>query len=189
VNIVVLAAFLIGAELNGLGADGWYTWRVDAAEGHGNWCCVTWNAGKATSRACDLDGRGLSINKDDSRPGTTGEIQIYAWIESGKARRIRALSPQCPVNTTQGITDLGRIDTDDSLDWLSARVGRDSDITSDSLLAISAHAGKRAVDTLVGVLENRQLNRKVRQEALFWLVQSDTDEAFDYLDRLFSNHR
>ena len=28
---------------------------------------------------------------------------------------------------------------------------------------------------------------RTREQALFWLAQSDTDEAFDYLDRLLGS--
>jgi hypothetical protein len=33
---------------------------------------------------------------------------------------------------------------------------------------------------------NRALEREIREQALFWLVQSDADEAYETIDALFS---
>ena len=179
---------LIAAALLFSGADdGWVTWRVEAGEDVGYWCCATWSAGKATSTSCQLDGGGLNINNDSPAIQSTGEMQIYVKLENGRASQIRALSPQCPIETEASINDLGLIATDESLDWLNRQVGDSRRVSSDALLAISAHDSPRAVEMLVRAVENRELRQKVREEALFWLVNSGSDEAFEYLDRLLSS--
>jgi hypothetical protein len=39
---------------------------------------------------------------------------------------------------------------------------------------------------LFTVLGDQQMHREVREQALFWLAQSDSDRAFEYLDRLLA---
>lgn len=178
--LLALALVFTGSE------DGWVTWRVESTDHPGYWCCATWSAGKATPTTCELDSRGIRISSDHPVFEPSGEMQIYVKLEGGKARRIRTLSPQCPVEADGDINDLGTVATDDSLDWLIAQIGDDTRTASDALLAISAHAGPRAIETLVSAIENRAFARKVREEALFWLVNSGSDEAYEYLDRLLT---
>ena len=179
---------LLAAALLFSGADdGWVTWRVETNQEVGYWCCVTWSAGQAVSKSCQLDGGGLNINNNKPTIRSTGEMQIYVKLQGGRATHIRTLSPQCPVETEAGIRDLGLIATDESLDWLSNQVSGNRRVSSDALLAISAHESPRAVEMLVSAIENRDLQKKVREEALFWLVTSGSDEAYAYLDRLLSS--
>ena len=120
---------LLTAALLFSGADeGWVTWRVEAGEDTGYWCCSTWSAGKATSTSCQLDGDGPNISHDDPTFQSTGEMQIFAKLADGKAVRIRALSPQCPVEAEKEIKDLGLLTTDESLAWLIDQVGDDRDV-------------------------------------------------------------
>ena len=164
--------------------DGWVTWRVEAGQDVGNWCCSTRSAGKASRATCRLDGGGLTMSSGDPSFQATGEMQIYVKLVGGRATKIRTLSPQCPVETSDGISDLGLVETSDSLDWLGAYVGDTARLSSEALLAISAHEGSEATRILVGAIENRELGQKVREEALFWLVNSGSDEAYAWLDRL-----
>ena len=167
--------------------DGWVTWRVEAGQDVGHWCCSTWSAGKATSTTCRLDGGGLTMSSGDPGFQPTGEMQIYVKLEGGRATKIRTLSPQCPVEASNDISDLGLVETSDSLDWLGAHVGDNARLSSEALLAISAHAGPEATQWLVTAIENRELSRKLREEALFWLVNSGSDEAYAWLDRLLTS--
>ena len=45
------------------------------------------------------------------------------------------------------------------------------------------HEGSRAVQILIDVVES-DAHMDIREEAVFWMAQSDSEEAFDYLDRL-----
>jgi hypothetical protein len=166
--------------------DGWVTWRVEAGQDVGHWCCSTWSAGKATSTACRLDGGGLTMNSDDPGFQSTGEMQIYVKLENGRATKIRTLSPQCPVESAAAVRDLGLLDADESLDWLQQQVGANARLSSDALLAISAHRSPQAVQRLVAAIENPDLGKKVREEALFWLVNQGSDEAYAWLDQLLT---
>ena len=181
-DFLIVAALLIGGA-----DDGWVTWRVEAGEDVGYWCCATWSAGKATTTSCQLEGGGVNINNDDPSFQATGEMQVYVKLEDGEAVTIRTLSPQCPVETEGDIRDLGLVATDQSLEWLNDQVGDKRRLSSDALLAISAHEGAQAVQALVSAVENRALEMKVREQALFWLANSGSDEAYAYLDQLLTN--
>jgi len=56
---------------------------------------------------------------------------------------------------------------------------------SDAIMSISLHSGDRPVTILASIVKFGT-DRKLREEALFWLGQSDLDEAFTVLDRLLS---
>lgn len=227
--------------------DGWYTWQVAAVDGAPNWCCVDWNRGRSTPITCDLDGSHFNFSDDSSRFPDVGEVQVYALINDGKAARVRAMSPACPVESRGPITDFGRVEPAASLGWLKHHV-RDDD--SNALAAIAVHSGpealafltglalhgqdselreeavfwlaqtgapeseavifaalrnessagarenavfalsqlpdERAVASLVKIVHDVRMEREVREQALFWLVQSDSDEAYDSIDALLS---
>ena len=59
------------------------------------------------------------------------------------------------------------------------------DVREDAVFALSQLPEERAVKALAGVLEDRSLDKDIREQALFWLAQSESDEAFAYVDQLF----
>jgi hypothetical protein len=164
-------------------ADGWHTWRVQSVDDSVR-CCGTWTSGKLTSSGCNLDtGRSTRICDDLA---TSDEMQIYVKSNAGKVVEIRAFSPQCPVESEHKIHDLGKVDNAESVAWLTPYLREDSDLGEDAIAAIAAHAGTEAFTALRALVENRRLDMDVREQALFWLVQSDSDEAFDYLTALLT---
>ena len=168
-----------GASLN----EGWNAWRVAASETEGTRCCFSWSIGKPTMKSCDLDRRrGVSITNDS--PELTGEMQIYALVEMGTPTKVVALSPQCPVSAATPINDLGLVPAADSISWLKAQIRGDDELSEDALSAIAAHEG--AVGVLIETVEDRRRGKDLREEALFWLVQSDSDRAYDYLTSLLT---
>jgi HEAT repeat protein len=52
--------------------------------------------------------------------------------------------------------------------------------------ALSQLPDERNVDALFAVLRNNQLPEDVRKQALFWLAQSDSERAYEYLDGLLT---
>ena len=112
-------------------------------------------------------------------------MQIYAKLVRGEVRSIRTLSPTCPVTADSEIRDLGFIDTNDSLDWLSTQLTSTS--SDDALMAISVHDGRRPVQMLIDIVKDQHGEPDLREHALFWLVQSNSDLAYDYLDRLLTS--
>ncbi len=62
-----------------------------------------------------------------------------------------------------------------------------AEVREDAVFALSQLPDERAVKALATVLEDRNQDKEVREQALFWLAQSDSDTAFTYVDRLFAN--
>jgi hypothetical protein len=159
--------------------DGWYTWQVAAVDNAPSWCCVDWNRGRSTAVACDLDRNHFNFgnignfgnfgdNADDgSRVPDVGEVQVYALINDGKAARVRAMSPACPVESRGPITDFGRVEPTASLGWLKHQV-RDDD--SNALAAIAVHRGPEALAFVTDLALHEQ-DTELREEAVFWLGQ------------------
>ncbi len=125
------------------------------------------------------------------RVAATGEYdeeQFYVLIKSGKPKEIEIVGHWC--NRWNGsdkkypvATDLGMLDTNSSIDWLQQYTGERTDLSSEALAAISRHEGTRAVQVLIDIVESKA-HMDVREEAVFWMAQSDSEEAFNYLDRL-----
>jgi HEAT repeat protein len=65
----------------------------------------------------------------------------------------------------------------------------DGSVREEAVFALSELPGERGVDALFAVLGDRQIKREVRERALFWLAQSDSERAFEYLDRLLAGAR
>jgi hypothetical protein len=85
-----------------------------------------------------------------------GHVQIYALIKNRRPAKIRVLSSECPVSTETKLTDHGVASAEDTVEWFR------------------------------GVIEDAGTNQDIREEALFGLVQSESDAAFEYIDRLLS---
>ena len=238
------------APLSELIDDGWHSWRVEDIDSDSVRCCFTWSQGKTIARGCNLDTGRMSVNHSDSPAQATGELQIYAYTEVGDVTKIRALSPQCPVEAESEIRDLGLVENADSVSRLSAYVTPHSKLSEDAIAAIAGHSGDeslaalrdtvrsdrnaenrkqalfwmaetgrheseseierviasdrdsdvrkhavfalsllpddRGIDGLIAVLENRRHKMNLREQALFWLAQCDSDEAFDYISVLIT---
>ena len=173
----------MAATLDALAADGLYTWRVAATDDAPCWCCFGWTSGSPVARACDLDGQNVNYGTSDGFPATGGEMQIYALIESGKAERIRVLSPQCPVTSRRDVIDLGVIDVDESLAWLKSRVTSSGSDSTDVLAAIAVHRGSAALRFLVDTAEDGP-TMELRKGAIFWMSQARIPESAGDLERM-----
>jgi len=114
---------------------------------------------------------------------------IYVRVQSGSAQEIEISGRGCDHYRYRNdhrhdtATDLGVLGVDESISWLSQFIGNGSKLESEALVAISRHAGPRALQTLIDIVES-DADAKLRQEAIFWLAMSESREAFDYLDRL-----
>ncbi len=157
---VALAAAGINSEVEAaetfaFAEDGWYAWRVAAAGGF-------------------------------------AEEKFYVRIKAGKPAEIEFVGHWCQgwkrLRTHQRTSfpdavDFGLVETDQSIDWFMQYIGERSDLSSDALAAISMHDSDRAVQIMIGVVES-DAHMDVREEAVFWMAQSDSEAAFDYLDKL-----
>jgi len=117
-----------------------------------------------------------------------GELQIYVSMDLGKPVKLRLRGDSvCSGHFEVEATDLGLIEVDQSIDWLRRYTKPRSKLGSEALMAISLHSGDRPVAILADIIKS-ETDRKIREEALFWLVQSDSYEAFAVLDRLLSEN-
>ncbi len=120
--------------------------------------------------------------------GESDLVRIYVRINDGSPTRIRFRGKACMMDEPTDFQDLGVIDNEFSIAWLVEKVGADSRVSEDAIAAISAHAGDAAFTALTGLLEDRGRGKKTREQALFWLAQTNSDRAFAYLDALISRN-
>ena len=172
----------MAAPLDALATDGLYTWRVASTEDAPPWCCACRDNSPVAS-ACDLDSRHASYSVSDEFQAPKGEMQIYALIESGKARHIRVLSPLCEVTTRRDVVDLGLIEVDESLAWLEGHVASREPVGTDALAAIAVHKGSAALRFLIDTADAGP-TKDLRKEAIFWMSQARIGESAGELERL-----
>ncbi len=174
------------AEFAAPTTDGWHVWQVQGSEDGANTCCYRWRNGTSSKQGCDLDGgHGGSITSGDCDI-EGDQVSIYVRINTGEVTKIRALTSDCSVTTRTALNDMGVMPNAASIAWLVRQVGAVTRVSEDVIAAIAAHAGDEAFTALTTVIEDRDSSRKLREQALFWLARSNSDEAFSYLDRLLS---
>lgn len=99
-----------------------------------------------------------SMNMGSSCCGNpSGELAIYVRSKNGGPVRIRAYSANCDKGPEEDVTDLGAL----------------SLAQSDALL--------------LEIVQARNVDMDVREDALFWLVHTGSDETFEYVDQLLSS--
>ena len=160
-------------------SEGWNSWEVPAVEGAPAWCCFDYNAGVVQARSCQLD-RGSHGYGGNGQSSTSGSARIYALLEGGEVRKLRALDSQCAVSTDSTIHALGAVAADDSVNWLAQQLAPRSRLTDDALAAIALHAGDQAGQTLRRSAEAPN-EIDTREHALFWMGQLHGLTFADYL--------
>jgi hypothetical protein len=136
--------------------DGWHTWQVDEPGVSSEMCCFTWKRGDNSRKGCNLDGHSIAFSDSGDCAVAPGTIQIYVRLDNGEPKDIRVLSSNCPVSTESEVADHGLISAGESLAWFRS------------------------------IIEDQRLDIDIREEALFGLVQSESDAAFDYIDSLLT---
>ena len=144
------------AEILSATADGWHTWQVDEPGASTQMCCFTWKRGDKSRQGCNLDGHSVSFSDSGDCAAAPGTIQVYVRLDNGIPKDIRVLSSNCPVASESEVTDHGIVTTASNLNWFRS------------------------------IIEDKSQSSDAREEALFGLVQSQSDAAFDYLDSLLS---
>ena len=173
----------MGARLDALAANGLYTWRVASVEDAPAWCCACWRNDSPLASACDLDSRHSNYSVSDEPRAASGEMQIYALIESGKAQRIRVLSPQCQVTSRREVIDFGVVEVDESMAWLKGHVATPESVSTDALAAIAVHKGPAALQFLIDMADAGPTT-ELREDAIFWMSQARITESAGELERL-----
>ena len=111
------------------------------------------------------------------------EETIFVLVKSGKPVEIEIAGNWCNRRRHEQAIDLGLLSTDESIDWLQRHLGTRSDLSSDALAAVSRHAGDRSLQILIDIVES-DADDEIREEAVFWMAMSESDDAFNYIDRL-----
>ena len=112
-----------------------------------------------------------------------GEETIYVLINTGRPAEIEVAGRWCNQRRHAAVLDHGLLDVDTSINWLQQYLGEPSDIGEQTLAAISRHAGGRALQILIDIVES-DAPADTRQEAIFWMAMSESDAAFEYIDAL-----
>jgi hypothetical protein len=144
------------AAVLSLESDGWHSWSIDESGTSSAMCCFSSKGSSGKARGCDLDGRNMSFTDGGDCAAEPGMVTVYVRMNDGDVQDIRVLSANCPVNTASEISDHGQVTMESNLRWFRS------------------------------VIEDEGQNSGVREEALFGLVQSQSDAAYDYLDSLLS---
>lgn len=179
-----LAHPLAAADIT-FGDDGWYRWEVAAGAGGRDACCYEFRGGNVTGAVGCRLGRG----EDDLAPAGNCDVgsdsmQVFVEVKNGRVREIRALSRACPVSIAGDVRTMDDVSTADSIAWLIGQVDGNSRVAEDAIMAVSFHTEPEALEALIGLVEDTARRHNAREQALFWLVQTESDEAFAYLDRL-----
>ena len=120
-------------------------------------CCYRWRSGQTSQGACRLDGGSMSVSIGGDCRAGAGAAQVYVRVVGGDVHGIRVLSSSCPVESRDPVADHGIVSAAANLAWFRS------------------------------VIENRRIDQDVREDALFALVQTESDAAFAYLDRLLAD--
>lgn len=137
-------------------SDGWHSWQTDETGAVTEACCFTRQRGTRPQTGCNLDAQHMSFSSGGDCAAGPGRPQYYVLIGDGKPKEIRVLSDACPVETSTKIANHGVVPATENIAWFRL------------------------------VIEDSSLDDDVREEALFALVQSESNIAFDYLDQLLS---
>lgn len=136
--------------------DGWYKWQVKGNTTALSSCCFQLGGGVSQRTTCNLDDGHGIVTSNTPCEGTSGHSTYYLRKEGGVPVRIRVYDGNCEVSSSAPITDMGSLSADES------------------------------VAMLLDIVNDRKLDMDVREEALFWLAQSNTDSAFAYFDELLA---
>lgn len=164
--------------------DGWYRWEVSAGRGGINACCHEIRGGAVNRVACTLgDGKNV-FSPDDDCGMRSDTMQIFVELRDGVAREIQALSSACPVRSDSKIRTIADVSTEESIAWLRAQARENRRVTDEAIMSLSFHPEAQALPVLVALLEDTNERHAVREQVLFWLVQSDSEEVYAYIDKL-----
>ena len=119
-------------------------------------CCYGWRSGKVAKGGCRIDRNSVSVASNGDCAAGPGAAQVYVRMSEGAPVSVWVFSSACPVTAEGTIQDHGTVRASDSVDWFRS------------------------------VIESRDVEQDVREKALFALVQTESDAAFRYLDRLLT---
>ncbi len=172
----------LAAELS----DGWHSWDVPAGIHGKRACCSDVRRKPVGAELCRLGpGAGGLMTDEDCLP-TSDSLRVYILVVDGDVTDIHALSSACPVTTSTPVQSLGARDSEESIAWLDRYARDGSKLADEAVTSIALHEETRAFTALAAMVEDQGRGMDIREQALFWIAQSENEAAFDYLDRLLS---
>lgn len=114
------------------------------------------------SRATDVAEVLIQQGRNDGDPGVRS--QAWFWLAQTEAAESEAAIRRALLDDT------------------------DEGVREEAVFALSQLPEDRAIKALATVLEDRQLGMDIREKALFWLAQTESEEAFEYIDQLLSDN-
>lgn len=173
-----------GADI-ALRGDGWHRWEVPAGAGGRNACCYEFRKFHVTGAVgCRLGHGENDLDPTDNCDVTSDLMHIYVEVKDGAVREIQALSSKCPVSVDGQVRVQEGVSSHDSIAWLLRQVKDHPRHAEEAIMTVSFHAEGEALAALIGLIEDTSQKQDAREDALFWLVQTESEEAFAYLDRL-----
>jgi hypothetical protein len=180
----------------------WIGYRVAMVAGPRHLCCYD-SIGGANDccNVCRLEnGSGVTMTTDASRGSRIAlepptEFLVLARYEGGAPTRVRTFTPDCDVDAGgMAVVWLADVKPDDSVAWLTSLVAaaasRDGEfrnrVAKQAIAALSCHATRAALTTLVGLARNDK-DAHVRSDALFWLAQRAGQEAVGAITDAIAN--
>jgi hypothetical protein len=116
-------------------------------------------------------------------------ISVHAGARSRDALLDIARNYREIKNRIHAIFWLGEVRIREAADEIRelALTDGDDEIREQAIFALSRLPDEDAARVLIGIVEDRNVASDTRRSALFWLVESGSETAMDYLTRLFTS--
>ena len=174
------------------GETGWVGYAVAVIPGDHHMCCFD-NAGEtrkngACCGGCRLEKGGaetFSMGRMEGCPSLADEFFVLARVSGGKVERIRSYSVDCSLDLGgQTLYWLGEAKGAESVAWLSgfaSRYTRDSDHAPEGALSAIAYHQDASADAALQRFIAPNQDRKLREQAAFWLGSARGQLGFEIL--------
>lgn len=123
-----------------------------------------------------------------ARPRMLMAIAVHDGEEAADALARYAEPGEALKTRKEALFWIGQLRGQDAGDVLFETIRRDDEpeILDHAVFAVSQLPGPRSTEALLDIVEDRSLSQDAREQALFWLAQSDSADAWAYIDRLLT---
>lgn len=147
----------------------------------------------------------LALLRGEEGAAITRQVMLEDRDPDVREHAVFAMSQSKAPSVAQDLIRVGNTDVDSDVRarawfWLAhtgapdaekaigAALRKDTseEVREQAIFALSRLPGERATSALIAVAEDKALTQEQRKRAIFWLAQSGTDRAQDWLDGLLS---
>ncbi|HEX5045142.1 MAG TPA: HEAT repeat domain-containing protein [Candidatus Polarisedimenticolaceae bacterium] len=166
--------------------ESWVGWSVPAIPKPVEMCCLD-DRFKASGCSLAEGNDSWGTSDQDVHPGAS-QFFVLVQTREGAPRRIRVLSPTCPVEgADRRVTWLGAVEPAASLDALEPLLdARRDEVADTALAAVAHHADARADAILERRALDRAASREARQQAMFWAANARGPSGYRMVERILS---